>query len=821
MMVGALLCLLAVASGPVPASAQAVFINEIHYDNTGTDTGEAIEIAGPAGTDLTGWSLVLYNGANGLVYNTRALSGVIPDQQGGFGTLAFAYPTDGIQNGSPDGVALVDDLSQVVQFLSYEGVFAVSTGPASGLTSGDIGVAESGTTPVGFSLRLAGTGTTSTDFTWNAPAEATFGAVNTGQVFQVAPPPLVATIMEIQGAGHVSPLLGQRVSTTGIVTVVAGNGFYLQDPVGDTDVATSDALFVFTGAAPSVAAGHGVRVVGTVSEFIPGGAATNNLSTTELVSPTLTGLSTGNPLPAAVVIGLGGRFAPTQVIDDDVFAVFDPAQDGIDFYESLEAMRVDLRNAVVVAPTNGFGEIFVVAGGAGATGLNARGSITVTATDFNPERIQIDDTLLPGGLPAVDVGDRLDDVVGVVSYNFGNFEVLVTTAPTVIPGGLERETTALLGTGDRLTVATFNVENLDPSDGPRIAALADAIVNGLRSPDILAVQEVQDNTGAVNDGVVDASATYAALILAIVTAGGPAYEFRDIPPVDGQDGGEPGGNIRVGFLFNPARVGFVDRGTPSSTTGAQVVDDPAGVHVTPSPGRIDPTNAAFTTSRKPLVGEFLFPASRPRHRLFVINNHFTSKGGSTPLFGAVQPPIDGGSEQRQAQAEVVNGFLQALLAADRRAKVVVLGDLNDFWFSIPLAILRAGTNGPVLTNLHDTLPVPERYTYVFEGNAQTLDHILVTRALASRVEYDVVHLNAEFVANASDHDPSVARVTLRPGDLDGDACVGGKDLLILLAALVEHSRDVVAYDFGNDGRVDLRDAVALARLFTKPIGSCR
>ncbi|MFN2218955.1 MAG: hypothetical protein ACK2UA_10145, partial [Anaerolineae bacterium] len=115
------------------AQATPVFINEIHYDNTGTDTGEAIEIAGPAGTDLTGWSLVLYNGNGGALYNTISLSGSIPDAGDGFGVLD--YPTIGLQNGPPDGVALVDGTDTVVQFLSYEGSFTAVDGPAAGLPS--------------------------------------------------------------------------------------------------------------------------------------------------------------------------------------------------------------------------------------------------------------------------------------------------------------------------------------------------------------------------------------------------------------------------------------------------------------------------------------------------------------------------------------------------------------------------------------------------------------------------------------------------------------------------------------------------------------
>ncbi|HZI61163.1 MAG TPA: hypothetical protein VFD62_10640, partial [Pyrinomonadaceae bacterium] len=163
-------------------AAISVFINEIHYDNTGTDAGEAIEVAGPAGTNLSGWSIVLYNGAGGAPYDTRLLSGTIPDQAGGFGTLHFTYPVNGIQNGSPDGIALVNGTT-VIQFLSYEGTFTAVGGPANGMLSVDIGVSENGSEPLGQSLRLTGTGQVYEDFTWNAPAAATFGAINTGQNF--------------------------------------------------------------------------------------------------------------------------------------------------------------------------------------------------------------------------------------------------------------------------------------------------------------------------------------------------------------------------------------------------------------------------------------------------------------------------------------------------------------------------------------------------------------------------------------------------------------------------------------------------------------
>ena len=175
--------LAALALGPA-AAAQAVFVNEVHYDNAGADQGEAVEVAGPAGTNLDGWDLVLYNGANGQVYRTTEIGAVLPDQGGGFGTVAVPYPSNGIQNGSPDGIALVSDQGEVVQFLSYEGAFTAADGPAAGMTSQDIGVEETGSTPVGQSLQLVGTGAAYGDFSWAGPTAATFGEVNDGQVFE-------------------------------------------------------------------------------------------------------------------------------------------------------------------------------------------------------------------------------------------------------------------------------------------------------------------------------------------------------------------------------------------------------------------------------------------------------------------------------------------------------------------------------------------------------------------------------------------------------------------------------------------------------------
>ncbi|HKG22500.1 MAG TPA: endonuclease/exonuclease/phosphatase family protein, partial [Blastocatellia bacterium] len=274
--------------------------------------------------------------------------------------------------------------------------------------------------------------------------------------------------------------------------------------------------------------------------------------------------------------------------------------------------------------------------------------------------------------------------------------------------------------------------------------------------DIIAVEEIQDDNGAINNGVVDAAATYAALIAAIQAAGGPAYQSRSINPVNNQDGGEPGGNIRTGFLFRTDRgLSFNDRPGGDATTAVSVVSTATGPQLSLSPGRIAPSNPAFNNSRKPLAGEFSFAGQK----LFVIANHFNSKGGDQPLFGRFQPPARASEVQRNQQAQVVNDFVDSILSADPQASIVVLGDFNDFEFSTAMGTLKGG----VLHDLIETLPQGERYTYVFEGNSQALDHILVSSGLLARpFEYDVVHVNSEFATQVSDHDPQVVRLGTGP-----------------------------------------------------------
>ena len=560
-------------------------------------------------------------------------------------------------------------------------------------------------------------------------------------------------IHDIQGTAHLSPYAGRRASfVPGVVTAVRGNGFWMQDPEPDADPASSEGIFVFTGSRPAVAVGTAVSVSGLVTEFRPGGESSDNLTTTQLERVTVYPGGAGAEIDPTVV-GEGGRVPPRRIIDNDAFALFQPRSDGIDFYESLEGMLLQVNDAAVVGPRNNFGEVWVVGDdGRNARPRTSRGGLRVTPRDFNPERIQLDDAL--AATPVVDVGDRIPGAtVGVLSYDFGNFELLPLTAPVAVSGGLEREVTES-PRGDELAVATFNVENLDPSDTATIPRLAALVVENLKSPDLIGIEEMQDNTGAANDGTTGASLSWQAFIDAIAAAGGPRYEYRQIDPENNADGGQPGGNIRVGFLFRTDRgLRFVDRPGGDATTPTGVVESGGQAHLTLSPGRVDPQNPAWEATRKPLAGEFTWRGET----FFAIVNHFSSKGGDDPLFGRVQPPVRSSEVARHQQAASVNAFVRQILDVDRKAPIVVLGDINDFEFSETTEILEGGE----LTSLFDVLPKRERYSYVFEGNSQVLDQILLSKAALRDLEaFDVVHVNAEFADQASDHDPSVARLEL-------------------------------------------------------------
>ncbi|MDX2605215.1 endonuclease/exonuclease/phosphatase family protein [Streptomyces caniscabiei] len=568
-------------------------------------------------------------------------------------------------------------------------------------------------------------------------------------------------IHDIQGTTRTSPLAGQQVTgVEGIVTGVrtyGSRGFWIQDTKADADPATSEGVFVFTSSRPTVSVGDAVTVAGTVSEFVPGGTSSGNQSVTQITRPTVTVVSTGNAVPAATVVNarsVPSRYAPagdTAAGGSVNGLTLAPATYALDYYESLEGMNVQVADARVVGATDPFTELWVTV--KPRENANRRGgTVYGSYTSQNTGRLQIQSLGAVADFPKANVGDALKGTTaGPLDYNqFGGYTLVANQLGTLEQGGLERETTRKQGRGE-LAVATYNVENLDPSDAS-FADHAAAIVHHLQSPDIVALEEIQDNNGATNDGTVAADQTVKKLIEAIAAAGGPTYDWRSIDPVNLADGGEPGGNIRQVFLFNPERVSFTDRAGGDATTAVGVTKAYGKARLTVSPGRIDPANAAWANSRKPLVGEFSFRGKS----VFVIANHFASKGGDQSLHSEFQPPKRSSETQRHLQATAVNTFVKEILAKERNADVIALGDINDFEFSRTAELLE---DDGALWSAVKSLPRSERYSYVFQGNTQVLDQILISPSIRRSCDftYDSVHTNAEFHDQISDHDPQVLR----------------------------------------------------------------
>lgn len=566
-------------------------------------------------------------------------------------------------------------------------------------------------------------------------------------------------ISEIQGAEHISPLKNRPVyNVHGIVTAIRADGFYLQDPNPDDDPATSDGIFVYKGMVPGIKVGDEVLVNAVVEEFNAGGIGSTYLTITQLENPYIEVISNENDLPEPVILGEGGRIPPSQVIEDDANGsvsksdVFDPENDGLDFFESLEGMRVQVNDAVAVSGTSKYKEIAVVGdNGAHAGVMTPRGGLVIQADDFNPERIILDDGMRQ--IPFVTTGDKADGpIVGVMDYTYGNYKLQATQSVSFSSVGLEPEgPVEPVGEG-QIRFADYNILNMSSKDLDRAEYLADQIVNQMASPDIIGFQEIQDEDGSTSTQSLSADGTYQIIIDAILAAGGPEYGFVDIDPELNRDGGVPGGNIRVGFIYRLDRgISLVEGPEGDATTATEVLNMDGALALSLNPGRIDPTNAAFGDSRKPLVVTFDVNGEI----LYLINNHFNSKGGDSSLFGDEQPPVLESEIQRLLQAQVVHDFVAEMLAVDPEANIVVMGDLNDFQFSAPVQLLQRD----ILTNLVDTLPVEERYSYIYEGNSQILDQMLVSQNLFGKlVEYDILHLNSEFdyQNRFSDHDPVLA-----------------------------------------------------------------
>ncbi|KAB2332575.1 endonuclease [Bacillus mesophilum] len=582
-------------------------------------------------------------------------------------------------------------------------------------------------------------------------------------------------IHDLQGEGHNSPFINETVSgIQGIVTntfTLSGSYYYTiqtPDELADENPNTSEGILLYSGTRDwPVEVGDLVSVTGKVSEYAYDGYS--DRQTTDLKS---TQINVRNDQGGVVEVLDENVELPEPIkldeskidfdhIDSDQFGTFNPEVDAIDFWESIESMRVELDTVKAVAPQE-HGDLITVLESEETNSLH--GGVLYEEGNANPNRIHF--RMEPNGAARdfeVATGDKFEGpITGVVGYSYQNYKIYVPLNEmeaahqegTVVP-----EKTKIVKDDAKLTVASYNLENFSnnrsSSSDDKARKLARAIGTDMETPDIVGVTEVQDNNGQ-SAGNSAANESYERLIAAIEAESGVTYEYANIDPVNNQDGGAPDANIRVGFLYNPERVQMKEGKPAGDATTAVGYEDGS---LTLNPGRIDPNNAAFDDSRKPLAAEFVFDGED----VIVIANHWNSKSGDTPLFGAVQPPVYDSEIQRKQIANVIYDFIEDVKTKNPSANIVSLGDFNDYQFADALKIHE----GELMTNMINEVEASDRYTYLYQGNSQVLDHILVSNNLAANTEVDILHINADFTdmaGRASDHDPVMVQIDLKNQD---------------------------------------------------------
>ncbi|SEL29829.1 DUF6359 domain-containing protein, partial [Alkalibacterium pelagium] len=580
-------------------------------------------------------------------------------------------------------------------------------------------------------------------------------------------------IHDIQGAGHFSPMNGEKVfNVKGVVTYVysiqGGNYFHMQTPddLVDDDPNTSEGIVVYTGRSTGVEVGNLVEVTGNVSEYFIDGYSDKedtDLPVTQINARDDRGgivnvLENVVDLPEPIQIS--SDMIPSEIKGDTDLDVFDPDLYSLDFWESVEGMYVEVMPSVAIAPQQ-HGDLVVVTEDYEPENRTVNGGIRLS--EEGPDSKSIQFKLQPNGPArelAVKTGDRFtESIEGVVNYGFGNYKVyadLDDVRGALVEAERADVQTSIIKDEDKLTVATYNVENFSANRSQtsdvKAQRIARSFVEQMESPDIIGIVEVMANNGTSSTSP-EADQSYERLISEIENAGGPSYDYANIDPVFNADGGAPGGNIRVGYLYNPERVSLIEGAIGGTSDAVGYVDG----SLTLNPGRVSPSE--FTNTRKPLAAQFEFNGDS----VVVINNHLNSKLGDDPYYGQNQPPRFGSRAQRNQLAETLNSFVGDILEDNPEENIVVLGDMNDYEFSEPLQILA----GDELTNLIHSVPEMERYNYVYQGSSQVLDHILVSNNLVESAEIDILNINADYTdmhSRASDHDPVLAQIDLRSSE---------------------------------------------------------
>ena len=595
---------------------------------------------------------------------------------------------------------------------------------------------------------------TTTDKNEGTPAGATTSAA------QVTAPKEVKNIGEVQGESHESPLVGKEVVINNVVvTKTDKTGFYVQDKVSDNNPRTSDAVYVAS--AEKVESGDLLKVQGTVKEGYmeeysvrPGQTfkkPAGSLTVTQIINATITKLGKTD-LPKALNIS---EKMPKDIVDNTP-TKYNPETEALDYWESLEGMRVEVTKPKVTGPQYK-GDIYVLPGDYKGQKLNNIGGVNLRPGVQNTEVLPI----TVGNSFVAKAKDYFNEnITGVVTYKNKTYKI-DPIDPNALKGllqdgGLTREVSKIYPSEDKLTIASYNIENFsannnghDETPEEKVDKIANSFIKEVHSPDIITLIEVQDNNGGVNDGTVEGVKSGEKLAQRIKSLGGPDYKYTEIAPVDGKDGGKPGANIRVAYLYNPKRVTLIGKEKGGSEEAARFVNG----HLEKNPARIDPTSVHFEKVRKSLAAEFEFKGQR----IVVIANHLKSKLGDDAIYGSNQPSVENTKAKRIEEAKILNAFIKEGLRQNPNLKFVLTGDFNDFEFSDSVKTIV----GNELVNLMAEHEQGDRYSYFYRGSNQSLDNILISKNIKDKVVFSPVHINASFMeehGRASDHDPVVVQI---------------------------------------------------------------
>ncbi len=616
------------------------------------------------------------------------------------------------------------------------------------------------------------------------------------------------SIPEIQGTKFMSEYYGYEVTTTGVVTAVGevenypgGIDILFQSSSFDNDPRTSEALKIsILDQSTKVKPGDLIKVTGVVYEVM----SNTGLSATTLRDiKEIRILAKDVKMPPTLHLTKGKTEIPSEIISTYKGNVNEKSSldvsETLDFLESIEHMQVKISNPRVLGfrggnedmrdPSTGQSSakshltLYVKADGDKFDGMTHNGGLILDehSHNHNPEIIQISTGQFSKGIFTnhfYKVGDLIEgELSGVLTYNmnlFGDGEyVFMTPTPQPQLGKdsksdqmrtaiYERPSTSLISDEDSLTVATFNIENLGGNQDARIKDLALSLKSNLKCPDIVNLVEVQDNNSADFTGTSEADVTLSKIIEQMQTKTSITkdnqqiqlchrqYKAINIDPLAFNEGGEPGGNIRVAMIYDPTKVKFVEKKIPAPFADTIVQRNGS---LSYNPGRVFPNDSAFKGSRRSIVSEFIYKGKR----VFIIGNHFNSKLGDSSLYGAIQPFSSGSETRRIKIAAKINEFVRLLQKRDPEAGIIVLGDFNANINETSMQVLK----GDVLFNLieeNNFVEERNRYTTNHNGNSQALDYIFSNEQMNKfGVELEVLNMNSDFMARISDHDPLIAK----------------------------------------------------------------